>query len=87
METQTAEPIKPQQASAWEDFVDIFLSPGELFSRRVNSGFGMPFLFLAIATVVLYYAFPSVSHAFAESQITASLAKNPQRVTTTVPAP
>jgi hypothetical protein len=74
-----AEETRPQQASAWEDFVDIFLSPGELFRRRANAGFGMAFLVLAIVSIVLYYAFPSVSHAFAEAQITASLAKNPQR--------
>ena len=79
METQTVEQPQAQQAALWEDFVDIFFSPGELFRRRANAGFGLAFLVLAAVCVILYYVFPTVSHAFAESQITAQLAKNPER--------
>jgi hypothetical protein len=81
VDTQTVEQPQPQaqQAALWEDFVDIFFSPGELFRRRSNAGFGVAFLVLAAVCVVLYYAFPTVSHAFAQSQIAAAMAKNPER--------
>jgi len=80
VEAHTIEqPKQPQQASLWEDFVDIFFSPGELFQRRANAGFGVAFLVLSAVCVILYYAFPTVSRAFAEAQIAASLAKNPER--------
>ena len=80
MEAQTIEQQQePQQAALWEDFVDIFFSPGELFRRRANAGFWLPFFVLSAICVVLYYAFPTVSRAFAEAQIAASLAKNPER--------
>ena len=52
---------------------------GELFRRRSNAGFGLAFLVLSALCVVLYYAFPTVSRAFTEAQIAASLAKNPER--------
>jgi hypothetical protein len=44
-----------QPASLWEDFVDIFYAPSEVFARRRNGKFGLPLLFLTIAGVVLYF--------------------------------
>jgi hypothetical protein len=80
VETQTVQPPQEQQqASLWEDFVDIFFSPGELFRRRANAGYGVAFVVLAVVCIILYYAFPTVNKAVAEAQIAASLAKNPER--------
>ncbi|HSL69152.1 MAG TPA: hypothetical protein VK864_02875, partial [Longimicrobiales bacterium] len=80
MTTETAAPeAQPQTASRWEDFVDVFVSPGELFRRRANAGFGLAFLVLCVVSLVLYYAFPDVNRAFAEAQIAAAAAKNPER--------
>ena len=81
MQVNTTEQPQQQQekASLWEDFVDIFFSPGELFQRRANAGFGLAFLVLAVVSLVLYYAFPTVNKAVAEAQIAAALSKNPER--------
>lgn len=37
-------------ASWWEDFVDIFYAPSQVYARRAGSGFGVP---MAVVTVVL----------------------------------
>jgi hypothetical protein len=44
-----------QPVSLWEDFVDIFYAPSEVFARRRDAKFGMPLLFLTLAGVVLYF--------------------------------
>ena len=47
-------PAEPQ-ASLWEDFIDIFTSPSQVFRRRQNSGFGMPLLVLVVLFAILIY--------------------------------
>ena len=37
-------------AERWEDFMDIFYAPSEVFARREHSGFGLPLL---VATVLM----------------------------------
>ena len=56
METQI-EPkaVAPEKASRWEDFIDVIFSPGELFDRRKDEGWGKPFLILVVVALVLYY--------------------------------
>jgi hypothetical protein len=56
-ETDAVVESKPAQGSRWEDFVDVYLSPGELFGRRAHDSWGKPFLLLALICAVLYYAF------------------------------
>jgi hypothetical protein len=56
MTTDTETPVAaPEQASRWEDFIDIIFSPGQLFERRAAEGWLKPFLILAAVSVVLYY--------------------------------
>jgi hypothetical protein len=45
-------PAAPQ-ASLWEDFIDIFTSPSQVFRRRENSGFGVPLLVLTVLFAIL----------------------------------
>ena len=49
--TAAAEP----QASLWEDFIDIFTSPSQVYRRRQNSGFGMPLLVLVVLFAILIF--------------------------------
>lgn len=46
----TAPPASVKPAGLWEDFIDIFVSPAEVFERRRDSGF---FLVLVILTIIL----------------------------------
>src|SRR5467141_1423956 len=42
-------------ASLWEDFVDIFYAPSQVFARRTDGKFGMPLLFLVVVCAVLAF--------------------------------
>lgn len=42
-----------RKPSVWEDFVDIFVSPSEVFTRRGAGGFGIALLVLAVLITVL----------------------------------
>jgi hypothetical protein len=58
MTTGTEAPVKaPEQAARWEDFVDVFFAPTDLFARRKDESWVKPFLLLAAVSIVLYYIF------------------------------
>ncbi len=42
-----------KSASRWEDFIDIFVSPSEVFERRRDAGFFVPLLVFAVLLTVL----------------------------------
>ncbi len=52
-------PVSPvtdaRKTSVWEDFVDIFASPSEVFARRENNGFGIALLVLTAILTALYF--------------------------------
>jgi hypothetical protein len=39
---------KPPTTSVWEDFIDIFYAPSQVFARRARSGFGVPMLVVTV---------------------------------------
>lgn len=49
-----AAPVKP--AADWEDFVDIFYAPSQVFARREHSGFVVPMLVVTVLSAVIFYA-------------------------------
>ncbi|HEV7704560.1 MAG TPA: Yip1 family protein [Gemmatimonadaceae bacterium] len=51
--TEPASAASEPQASLWEDFIDIFTSPSQVYRRRQNAGFGMPFLVLVVLFLIL----------------------------------
>jgi hypothetical protein len=51
---QDAPPQAP--ASLWEDFIDIFYSPREVFARRQNAKFGLVLLILTLLSTALFFA-------------------------------
>ncbi len=52
----TAAPVSAKPASIWEDFIDIFVAPSEVFERRRDSGFWTPLLVFAVVTTALSIA-------------------------------
>jgi hypothetical protein len=69
-------------ASWWEDFIDIFYAPSEVFARRANSGFGLPMLVVTILIALLGIANsgvlqPVMDAEFARATATA-MRQNPQ---------
>lgn len=47
-------PAPARPASLWEDFIDIFVSPSEVFERRRDSGFLVPLLVLVVLMTLLF---------------------------------
>ncbi|MGH7446258.1 MAG: YIP1 family protein [Longimicrobiales bacterium] len=54
-ESATTEPAQEQeQASRWEDYIDVFFSPFELFRRRAQDRVGPPLLTLLALGIAFY---------------------------------
>ncbi|HXY31008.1 MAG TPA: YIP1 family protein [Gemmatimonadaceae bacterium] len=76
-----ATPAKP--TPLWEDFVDIFVSPAEVFERRQRASFALPLLILTVLVGALYLgtrpALQPVFDAVWERQgVPAMMRRNPQ---------
>jgi hypothetical protein len=56
--TETTIPEAPAEghASLWEDFLDIFYAPREVFARRRNAGFGLVLLIITLLITAIFYA-------------------------------
>ncbi|HUF26099.1 MAG TPA: YIP1 family protein [Gemmatimonadaceae bacterium] len=69
----TSEPASPaQQASIWEDFVDIYTSPSSVFERRRDGRFGPALIVFTVAIGVLTWFWmdamePALSAQFAQA--------------------
>lgn len=50
-----------RKASRWEDYIDVFFSPGELYARRAHDSVAPAFWTLLLLSLVLYYAFLPVN--------------------------
>ena len=55
-DTETPAPA-PKTASVWEDFIDIFYAPSQVFERRRIGQFGLALVVLIVVTGVLLAAF------------------------------
>ena len=73
-------PVKP--ASWWEDYIDIFYAPSQVFARRMTAGFGVPMLIVTALIGVIFLANsgamqPIMDAEFAR-QAAIAMKKNPQ---------
>ena len=77
----TAAPT-PAPASRWEDFVDIFYAPSQVFARRANSGFGIPMLVVTVLIGVIAIANSGVMQPIMDAEFSrataAAIRDNPQ---------
>ncbi len=73
-EQQTA-PVPAKKASLWEDVVDVFVSPAELYRRHVNDGWVKPWLVLSVLVVVLYFVFLGPNHEISVASMREALAR------------
>jgi hypothetical protein len=68
-------------ASIWEDFIDIFYAPSEVFKRRENSGFGIPMLVVTLLVGGLFLAVHGVLQPVMDAEFARAMAsamrKNP----------
>ncbi|MGH7467212.1 MAG: YIP1 family protein [Longimicrobiales bacterium] len=64
----------PKAAARWEDFIDVFFSPSELFRRRANDNWWVPIIVLSVLSLIVYYAFLPVNRVIMET----AMMSNPQ---------
>src|SRR6476646_8591687 len=67
-------------ASWWEDFIDIFYAPSQVFARRENSGFAIPMLVVTLLVALIAIANsgvmqPIMDAEFARATAAAMMAK------------
>lgn len=78
-EITETEPVVAR-TSLWEDFVDIFMSPSEVFARRRDGRFGWALAVLTVLLTVLGYAFYSALSAAFEADFVRGIAQAGQDV-------
>jgi hypothetical protein len=72
----------PAPASRWEDFIDIFYAPAQVFARRATSGFGIPMLVVTVLIALIAIANSGVMQPIMDAEFArttaATMRKNPQ---------
>lgn len=80
--TTSVAPSKPTQSSFWEDVIDIFYQPADVFRRRATRSVWPPMLFVAISIGIIVFAtFNTLEPIFAaefQRNAAKAVAKNPQ---------
>lgn len=66
---------EPAKGSLWEDLVDVFVSPAELYRRRANAGWVKPWLVLSVLSIVIYFAFMGPNHEVATASAREMMAR------------
>ena len=68
-------------SSRWEDFIDIFYAPSQVFARRMGTGFIIPMLVVAVLVGLIYVAASGVMQPIMDAEFSRSMAavakKNP----------
>lgn len=75
-DTPDAPPAEP--ASRADDYVDIFLSPAEVFERRRDGRFGQALIILLVLSIAVYYLLLPAAEAMADAQIAETMIENPE---------
>jgi hypothetical protein len=65
------------KASVWEDFLDIFYIPAQVFARRLEGKFGLALLLLVVVTAVLTYASMQALEPVYTAEMERGMAQNP----------
>jgi len=77
--TATAAPRAP---SVWEDFIDIFTSPSEVFARRQNGNWFIPMIVVTVVVFAIFLGTKSLTQSVFDAEYARGMAvamrKNPQ---------
>ena len=82
----TSAPVTPVEPAAradrWEDFIDIFHAPSQVFARRERAGFGIPMLVVTVVLALIATANSGVLQPIMDAEFTrgtaAAMRQNPQ---------
>lgn len=75
--TSSPLPPSPDKASLLDDFMDIFYAPSKVFARRINKGFVIPLLIMAVLTGLIFFANRDINEPVIEAEMARSMAQNP----------
>ena len=67
--TEPANSSAAPQPSLWEDFIDIFTSPSDVFRRRENSGFGMQLLIVTVLFAIIVLGTKSLTQPVFDAEM------------------
>ena len=67
--TEPANSTAAAQPSLWEDFIDIFTSPSEVFRRREGSGFGMQLLIVTVLFAIILLGTKSLTQPVFDAEM------------------
>lgn len=80
--TEPAPQSTTAPAAWWEDFIDIFYAPSQVFERRARSGFGIPMLVVTILIALIAFANSGVMQPIMDAEFARASAvqmrNNPQ---------
>ena len=68
----TIPPTKP--ASVWEDFIDIFYAPSDVYARRAHSSFFLPLVVVTLLTGILFVVNSGVLAPIMDAEMSRSFA-------------
>ena len=68
-------PAAPQKASFWEDLIDIFFSPANVFRRNQDKSVWPPLLFVTLAIGVIFFATYNQLAPIFDAEFTREMAK------------
>jgi len=64
-------------SSRWEDFIDVFISPAELFRRRSDGKFGQALLVLIVLIGIVFFLTRNAMQPIMDAEFLRSMASNP----------
>jgi len=70
-------PAVPPATSRWEDLLDVFISPVELFRRRSDGKFGFALLMLLVLSAVVFFATKSAMQPIMDAEFQRGMASRP----------
>lgn len=65
------------KTALWEDFIDIFYAPAQVFARRRDGRFGPALAVLVVVGLALFFAFRGMWEGVTDAAITQAIRANP----------
>ena len=77
MSESPAVPAPPPSSSRWEDLIDVFISPAELFRRRSDGKFGLALLALIILFGIVFFGTRTAIQPIMDAEFQRQMASRP----------
>ena len=65
-----------EKASIWEDFLDIYIKPADVFRRRIDGRFGVPLIVLTVLFILIFLATKQWIEPLMEAEMARGMASN-----------